>query len=93
MSRQSVRAHTNAVTKFARHCGQIEAALYALGVSFEDVAPGVWMRSMGKLPKDKGARKRAIRELMARRYPHLKVTLKTADALGILTWWMGRAEG
>jgi len=80
--------HPNAATKFARHCGNVEATLYALGVPFREVAPGVWMRSLGKLPSEKAARKRAIRELMARRYPHLKVTLKTADALGILTWEM-----
>jgi len=80
--------HPNAATKFARHCGNVEATLYGLGVPFREVAPGVWMRSLGKLPSEKAARKRAIRELMARRYPHLKVTLKTADALGILTWEM-----
>lgn len=78
--------HPNAATKFARHCGQIEAALYALGIPFEDVAPGVWMKTLGALPKEKADRKRMIRELMARRYPHLRVTLDTADALGLLTW-------
>ena len=82
--------HPNSATKFARHCGNLEAALYSAGVAFREVAPGVWMRALGKLPADKGARKRAIRELMARRYPHLKVTLSTADALGILTWSLER---
>jgi hypothetical protein len=83
--------HPNAATKFARGCGQIEAALYALGIPFEDVAPGVWMKCLGGLPKDKPERKRMIRELMARRYPHLRVTLDTADALGMLTWKLGIA--
>ncbi len=81
--------HPNAATKFARHCGQIEAALYTLGIPFEDVAPGVWMKTLGTLPKEKGDRKRMIRELMARRFPHLRVTLDTADALGLLTWKLG----
>ena len=81
--------HPNAATKFARHCGNVEAGLYSLGIPFEEVAPGVWMKTLGSLPKDKGARKRMIRELMARRYPHLRVTLDTADALGVLTWKMG----
>ena len=71
---------------FARHCGHLEAALYTLGIPTEQVAPGVWQRHLGSLPKDKGERKRAIKEHMARRYPHLTVTLATADALGILTW-------
>jgi len=75
-----------AAVTFGRHCGHVEAVLYVLGVPTEQVAPGVWMKALGALPKDKPARKRAIRELMARRFPALAVTLKTADALGILTW-------
>ena len=77
-----------ATAKFARHVGHIEAALYALGIPFIEVTPQGWMKSIGSLPADKQARKRAIREEMARRFPHLSVTLKTADALGILTWGM-----
>jgi hypothetical protein len=82
--------HPNSACTFARHCGHIEAALYALGVPCRSVPPGVWMRSLGKLPKDKAGRKRAIREHMARRHPHLRVTLATADALGILGWSLER---
>ena len=78
--------------KFARHCGHLEAALYCMSIPVEQVAPTVWQRSLGALSKDKPTRKREIRELMARRYPHLSVTLKTADALGILTWAI-HAEG
>ena len=72
--------------KFARHCGHLEAALYTLGIPYDEVLPTKWMKSMGALPKDKKQRKNAIKETMARRYPHLKVTLDTADALAILTW-------
>lgn len=75
-----------AACTFARHCGHLEAALYLLGVPSEQVAPGVWMKALGALPSEKPERKRAIREAMARRYPALAVTMKTADALGILTW-------
>jgi hypothetical protein len=82
--------HPNSAARFARHCGHLEAALYALGIAAEQVAPGVWMKALGELPKEKPDRKRAIRELMARRYPHLDVTLRTADALGILTWRLER---
>jgi hypothetical protein len=77
--------HVGSACTFARHCGHLEAALYALGIPFTEVAPGVWMKKLGTLPKDKPERKRAIRELMARRFPELEVTLKTADALGLLT--------
>ena len=76
-----------AACTFARHCGHLEAALYLLGVPSEQVAPGVWMKkALGALPSEKPERKRTIREAMARRYPALNVTMKTADALGILTW-------
>ena len=79
-----------ATAKFARHCGHLEAALYSVGIPFEEVAPGTWMKSLGALPADKTARKNAIKETVARRFPHLAVTLKTADALGMLVWAMQR---
>jgi len=78
--------------KFARHCGHLEAALYSVGVPFEEVAPGVWMKALGALPADKTARKNAIKEQVARRFPYLDVTLKTADALGMLVWAMQRSN-
>ena len=77
--------HVGSACTFARHCGHLEAALYALGIPFTEVAPAVWMKKLGTLPKDKPERKRAIRELMARQFPALDVTLKTADALGLLS--------
>jgi hypothetical protein len=50
------------------------------------------MRALGALPADKTARKNAIKEQVARRFPHLDVTLKTADALGMLVWAMQRSN-
>lgn len=76
--------HVGSACTFARHCGHLEAALYAVGVPFTEVAPQVWMKQLGSLPADKSLRKKAIRELMARRFPSLSVTLKTADALALL---------
>lgn len=73
-----------ASVKFARHCGNIEAILFMLCVPTVQVAPQTWMKTMGALPKEKSDRKRAIKEVVSRRFPHLSVTLKTADALGIL---------
>ena len=75
-----------ATAKFARHVGHIEAALYTLGVPTITVTPTKWMAALGSLPADKTARKNAIKENVARRFPHLTVTLKTADALGMLVW-------
>jgi len=81
-----------AAATFARHCGHLEAILYMSGLPAEAVAPGVWQRTLGELPREKADRKRAIREAMQRRFPALAVTLKTADALGILFWAAGRRE-
>lgn len=78
--------NASASATFARHCGHIEAALYTLGVPMRDVTPAKWQAAMGALPKDKRERKNAVKERMARRFPHLAVTLATADALGILYW-------
>jgi hypothetical protein len=74
--------------KFGRHCGNLEAALYVLGIPTEQIPPATWMKTLGALPKDKAERKRAIKEEVARRFPHLTVTLKTADALGLLTHYL-----
>jgi uncharacterized protein YbjT (DUF2867 family) len=72
--------------KFARHVGHIEAALYACGIPTTTVAPSKWMAALGSLPAEKRDRKNAIKEKVARQFPHLKVTLGVADALGILVW-------
>jgi hypothetical protein len=76
--------HVGSACTFARHCGHLDAALYAVGIPFTEVAPQVWMKRLGALPRDKKARKVIIRENMQRAYPHLAVTLFTADALGLL---------
>ena len=78
--------------KFARRCGHLEAALYSAGIPFEEVSPAKWMQALGALPADKADRKNAIKEIAARRFPHLSVTLKTADALGMMIWALSRSN-
>lgn len=81
--------NASASCKFARHCGHLEMALIALGIPIvEEVTPQKWMKSMGTLPKDKTARKRAIKNKMQMRYPWIQVTLWNADALGLLEYYM-----
>jgi len=79
-----------AACKFARGCGLLEGAIMALSIPLIEVAPAVWMKSLGALPKDKRERKNAIKGLMQARYLHLKITLSTADALGLLTYALGK---
>lgn len=69
---------------FARHCGNLEAILYTLGIPTEQVAPQRWQKCLGALPKEKKERKLAIKEWTSRRHPELTITLQTADALAIL---------
>lgn len=76
------------IAKLNRHIGHLEMALLALNMPIIEVTPQKWMKHLGKLPKDKGARKSAIKDQMQRRYPLVKLTLWNADALGILTWYM-----
>jgi hypothetical protein len=77
--------------KFARHCGQLEMALLASGIPIVDVVPSKWMKEvMSTVPTDRAERKRFIKEFVQRRYPSLKITLDTADALGILMYALER---
>jgi hypothetical protein len=60
------------------------------------VKPRTWMngvvpmRSTGV--KKKTQRKNEIKDAMKLLYPDLKITLKTADALGILTWGINNVD-
>jgi hypothetical protein len=78
-----------ATATFSRHAGHLEMALYCYGIPTSQVSPQKWMKAVGPFPKDKKERKNAIKEKMSRLYPHLTVTLKTSDALGILSFAMG----
>jgi hypothetical protein len=94
---------------FARHIGNLEGAIYALGIpAMKAVRPMKWQKHYGfsvvkhlspmykcleagaekKKMRDQAQRehKREIRDTMQRAYPHLSVTLNTADALAILGW-------
>lgn len=83
-----------AAATFARHVGHLEAAMYTLGLPIVwNPTPVQWQKWVGTLPKDKADRKRAIREWAARRYPHLRVTLRTADALAMLAWAEAKGAG
>jgi hypothetical protein len=79
-----------ATAKFARHVGHLEAALYSACVPTQTVAPATWMKALGKRPANKKDRKNAIKERVARMFPHLKVTLGTADALGMMVYAQGK---
>ena len=73
-----------ASVKFARHCGNLEGLLVGLGFALEEVPPNTWMKKLGTMPKEKKDRKNHIKSIVQMKYPHIKVTLATSDALGIM---------
>lgn len=81
---------------FAKHVGHLEMALVAAELPTYEVTASSWMKEVvpgrpkGVDPKQVRDRKNYIKDQMQRRHPHLKVTLATADALGILEYAVGR---
>jgi hypothetical protein len=77
---------------FAKHVGHLEALLIANELRTYEVAATKWMneivpgRPKGVEGAQVRARKNYIKDMMQRHHPHLKVTLATADALGILEY-------
>jgi hypothetical protein len=77
---------------FAKHVGHLEMALVTTGLPTYEVTASSWMKEIvpgrpkGVESQQVRARKNYIKDLMQRHHPHLKVTLATADALGILEY-------
>lgn len=69
---------------FGENFGAIQGVLAALQIPYGLVTPQQWQKKVGALPKEKADRKRALKAYAQQRYPHIKVTLKTADALAML---------
>jgi crossover junction endodeoxyribonuclease RuvC len=69
---------------FGRGYGGLRMALHAMEIPFEVVAPRVWQKALGVLPrgeKTKGEHKLALKRKAQELFPKLHVTLKTCDAL------------
>lgn len=83
---------------FSRHVGHLEMALLASALPHSTIVATSWMNSVApQRPKGVDSatvrkRKNHIKDLMQRRYPKSKVTLATADALGILTHLIQNSE-
>lgn len=74
----------SAAFTFGENFGMIQGVLAAIGVPYRFVQPHAWQKKVGALPKNKPERKRALKAFAQQRYPHIPVTLKTADALAML---------
>jgi hypothetical protein len=85
----------SASVAFGKQVERIETILACLRVPLEKVRPHAWMKTViaGKAPKERTARKKAIRDVVLRLFPNAggaKLKLDYADALGILAHMLGR---
>jgi len=69
---------------FGEDYGRWLGLLSGLGVPVTLVTPQAWMKKIGNLPAERADRKKRLKELAQLRFPHLRVTLATADALMML---------
>lgn len=77
---------SKATATFARHNGHLEMALYALGIRSVKVTPQKWQKFYSNTignskDKTKTEWKNILKNEAKRRYPNLKITLATADAV------------
>ena len=67
--------------KFGNNFGQWQGILASMDIPYIEVSPQKWMKMFQPLPKDKGDRKRRLKEIAIKYHPEIKVTLDTADAI------------
>lgn len=84
----------SAMFRFGEHFGFIKGVIQALEIRLVLVRPQVWQKGFGLGTASgcatKTVWKNKLKAEAQRRFPHVDVTLKTADALLILDYAMGR---
>jgi crossover junction endodeoxyribonuclease RuvC len=80
----------SAMFRFGEHFGFVKGVVQALGIRLVLVRPQVWQKGFGlgtaSACRSKTEWKNKLKAEAQRRFPHLNVTLKTADALLILEY-------
>ena len=69
------------VFTFGQGYGQWLGILAAHSIPYTQITPQKWMKFYGSLPKDKKDRKNQLKHLAQQRFPDIKITLATADAI------------
>ena len=81
----------SAMFKFGEHYGFIKGVVQTLGIRLVLVRPQIWQKTFGlgtaSRCVSKSEWKNKLKAEAQRRFPHLAITLKTADALLILDWF------
>ena len=84
----------SAAYRFGENAGFLKGVIQTLGMRLELVRPQVWQKSFGlgtaSSCASKNIWKNKLKAEAQRRFPHLEVTLKTADALLILEYALMR---
>jgi len=87
----------SAMFKFGTSYGGLRMALVAAGIPFDQVTPGVWQKALGipsrKRTESKGQWKNRLKAKAQQLFPHVAVTLATADALLIAEYCRRKREG
>jgi len=71
---------------FGCNYGQWLGILAVLRIPYVEVTPQKWMKHYGSMKKDKKDRKNHIKHLAQQRYPDVKITLATSDAMLIANY-------
>ena len=69
------------VFTFGEGYGKWLGILAAHKISYIQVSPQKWLKYYNPLPRDKKERKNQLKHLAQQRFPGLKITLATADAI------------
>ena len=71
---------------FGNNYGQWIGILATLKIPYTEVIPNKWMKWFGSMPKERKARKNHLKHLAQQRYPDVKITLATSDAMLIANY-------
>tara|TARA_Y100000310_G_scaffold243654_1_gene248189 strand:- start:22 stop:471 length:450 start_codon:yes stop_codon:yes gene_type:complete len=77
MPKQGVKS----VFTFGQGYGQWLGILAAYGIPYTQISPQKWQKYYGSQPKEKKDRKNHLKHLAQQRFPEVKITLATADAI------------
>jgi len=86
INRERQQGNGPAAIASARRLGRLEALLTANFFLYEFVDASDWQTSLGALPSGEIQRNRHIKAMMIERFPEVRVTLGTAEALALLSW-------
>ena len=77
MPKQGVKS----VFTFGQGYGQWLGILASKGIPYIQITPQKWQKYYGAMPKDKKDRKNHLKHLAQQRFPEIKITLATSDAI------------